>query len=239
MAKPRRMDAAEAHVREYLRHCGHEKVDHEPDGNVPPDFLIDDRIAIEVRRLDQNFVIDGKPRGLEVDSTPLWHGIKRLLVSAGPPTTGESWFVWVRCRRPMEDWKTLKPKIRRALETFRSAPNATDEIEVAERLLLRFRLASRVHETAFVMGGMTDLDAGGFIIGELVTNIQLCIADKSAKVTAARPKYPEWWLVLVNKIDNDLDEDDRDQIRGYVKVPDDWQRVIVVNGRDSTRAFDL
>jgi hypothetical protein len=139
----------------------------------------------------------------------------------------------------MEDWKTLRPKIRRALEIFRSDPDAADEIEVADRFELHFRAASKSHKTAFVLAGMTDLDAGGFIIGELVTNIQLCIADKSAKVTDSRTKYPEWWLVLVNQIDDDLDEDDRQQIKTHVKVPDDWQRVIVLNGRDPTRAFDL
>ncbi|MEZ4719401.1 MAG: hypothetical protein R2851_25450 [Caldilineaceae bacterium] len=35
---------------------GFENVVYEPDGNIPPDFLVDERIAIEVRRLNQNFV---------------------------------------------------------------------------------------------------------------------------------------------------------------------------------------
>jgi hypothetical protein len=50
----------------YLRHLGYVDVVHEPDGNVTPDFLVDGRIAVEVRRLNQNFHSKRGYEGLEI-----------------------------------------------------------------------------------------------------------------------------------------------------------------------------
>jgi len=43
------MDASEKLVAKYLAHRGYMDVIYEPDGNVPPDFLVNGCIAIEVR----------------------------------------------------------------------------------------------------------------------------------------------------------------------------------------------
>ena len=48
------MKQEEKWVEEYLTHRGFRDIVYEPDGNVPPDFLIDGKIAIEVRRLNQH-----------------------------------------------------------------------------------------------------------------------------------------------------------------------------------------
>jgi len=40
-------------------------IEYEPNGNVPPDFLLDKKIAVEVRRLNQQKLFNGKYRGLE------------------------------------------------------------------------------------------------------------------------------------------------------------------------------
>ena len=46
------MNAAELIAEKYLQHIGHELVEFEPDGNVTPDFLVNKRVAVEVRRLN-------------------------------------------------------------------------------------------------------------------------------------------------------------------------------------------
>jgi len=48
------MDSSERIVYQYLSYQGFSDVAYEPDGNVPPDFLLNGRIAVEVRRLNQN-----------------------------------------------------------------------------------------------------------------------------------------------------------------------------------------
>jgi hypothetical protein len=48
------MNDSEKAVYEYLTSLGFRTVVYEPDGKVSPDFLIDGRIAVEARRLNQN-----------------------------------------------------------------------------------------------------------------------------------------------------------------------------------------
>ena len=49
------MDASEIVAYKYLEYRGFKKIVFEPEGkSTPPDFFVDDRIAVEVRRLNQN-----------------------------------------------------------------------------------------------------------------------------------------------------------------------------------------
>ena len=62
------MRRSEEAVDRFLRGLEVGDVRFEPDGNVPPDFLVDERIAVEARRLNQNELLGNGYRGLEVTS---------------------------------------------------------------------------------------------------------------------------------------------------------------------------
>jgi hypothetical protein len=156
------MDATEKHVHDYLVHRGFANITYEPDGNVPPDFLVNGNIAIEVRRLNQNYFDVGGAKGLEEDAIPLWHKIKQLLSDPGPPVRGESWFVHFRFSRPLQPWKTVEPTLLAGLQSFMAS--AMHERKVVARLP-RFELevscrASEAHETMFLLGGCSDQESG-------------------------------------------------------------------------------
>jgi hypothetical protein len=57
------MDDSEKLVEIYLKNIGFNDVRYETDGNFPPDFVADGRIAVKVRRLNQNFD-ERKGRGI-------------------------------------------------------------------------------------------------------------------------------------------------------------------------------
>src|SRR5712691_4749237 len=103
----REMDSSEKVVSEYLAHRGFRDVLFEPDGNVPPDFLFEGRIAVEVRRLNQNEETSEGPRGLEEVAIPLQAKVIRLLATLGPATGDESWYVTYSLRRPVPQWNQL------------------------------------------------------------------------------------------------------------------------------------
>ncbi len=65
------MDDSERTILEYLQNQDLGDVVYEPDGNVPPDFLVNGRIAVEVRRLNENVETDEGHRGLEEIAKPL------------------------------------------------------------------------------------------------------------------------------------------------------------------------
>jgi len=237
MATP---DSTEELVCEYLNHCGFTDVVYEPDGNVPPDFLVNGKIAIEVRRLNQNHVENGKTKGIEEVTIPLRKRVEALIATFGAPTRGESWFVSFRFGRPVESWKTLGPKLQKALEAFRDAPiqNKGMIASVNGFQLSVFR-ASIPHSTLFLLGGYSDHESGGWLLSEMQKNIQHCVKEKSEKTAKVRSKYGQWWLALVDQIGYGLDEFDRAQFKETLSISHDWDKVIIIDPRDPTRWFEI
>lgn len=56
------MNKDERIAERYLKSLNIGEVAYEPDGKIPPDFLVNGCIAVEVRRLNQHYEADGKLR---------------------------------------------------------------------------------------------------------------------------------------------------------------------------------
>ncbi|MGD0023388.1 MAG: hypothetical protein ABSC37_02005 [Xanthobacteraceae bacterium] len=174
------MDTSEKHVADFLAGRGYTDIVYEPDGNVPPDFLVDGRIAIEVRRLNQNFDSGPKMQGLEEVAMPLRRNIKALALSLGPPKSGMSWFVFYSFGRPLESWKILKSKIRASLIGFMNdATNEAKSWKLGRRFELEVFPATKLFRTFYVMGGHVDRESGGWLVPEMQKNLNLCIHRKN------------------------------------------------------------
>jgi hypothetical protein len=228
------MDPAERLVEGYLRHCGYD-ICHEPDGKVPPDFLVHQRIAVEVRRLNQQHD-DGRT------SISLWQQVCKLVLSLGAPTRGQnqSWFVSYRFTRLELDRKALRSALRSTLKAFMTQANPQPlEREIAPGFDLQLRRTGRLHDTFFVPGGYTDLQAGGWLISEVAENLKFCIAEKTRKIASVRHKYPEWWLALPDLIHWGLDDFDQQAVREQITILHPFDRVILLDPRDHTRAFEI
>ena len=104
---------------------------------------------------------------------------------------------------------------------------------------LVLRPTGRLHDTFFVPGVSTDLQAGGWMINEVVENLKFCIAEKTRKIAAVRHKYPEWWLVMPDFIDWGVDDFDQQAVREQITILHPFDRVILLDPRDHTRAFEI
>lgn len=233
------MDAAEQCVEQFLKWRGHASVVFEPDGNIPPDFLVDGRIAVEVRRLIQHESTTGKPRSVSEAAIPLEKNLKGLLGELGSPNQGKSWFVFVKFGRPVERWKTLEPRIRAWLEVFRDGPQtAGAESDFGSGLTMRvFRAQLRAH--LFVPAGDSDQDSGGWITDELDKSLRIVVPEKSAKIAHLRSKYAEWWLALTDHIGPGLDAAERAQFKVTFSLTHDWNKIILVNPADFADSYEL
>lgn len=234
------MDASENLVHQHLVQLGFKDIIYEPDGNVPPDFLVNGTIAIEVRRLNQNHFDGVTTKGLEEVAIPLWNKIENLVKRVENPLTNESWFVFFRFGRPVEPWKTLEPKILSALRTFINSPvrergtilrECSFEIDV-------FR-ASKLYPSMFLMGGYSDDDSGGWVLAEMRKNILYCASEKSRKIARVRGTYPQWWLMLVDHIGHGLNDFDREMFRNQVSIEHDWDKIVIIDPRDPERYFEI
>jgi hypothetical protein len=236
------MDDSERLADQYLRSLGIGAVVYEPDGNIPPDFCIGGRIAVEVRRLNQNYEFsDGTRQGLEQLAIPLWKKFRTYLPSLGPSIDGECWYVGLDFRRPLEEWQALRPLIESKLRSFRAQPNRTQTvIQITRNLKIDLIRSGKDHGSFFLLGASSDDDSGGWVIGEVERNLRLCIAEKEKKIEPYRSRYPEWWLVLADHIDYSMDPDDRPAFKSEVMptIPHRFRKIVLIDPRDHRRSFE-
>jgi hypothetical protein len=186
--------------------------------------------------LNQNEVglsLGQRARGLEEVAIPLWKNIQSLLPSLGPPTGQVSWYVFIKYSRPVPGRKQIADAICGHLEAFRDGPIQNPiTIPIFKNFALKLFPAGRLYSDYFVTAGRSDYDSGGWVISELERNLRLCIDEKTAKMSAIRTKYTEWWLLLVDHINYGVEE--------TLQIPPhDWDRIILVSPEDHTRAFDV
>ena len=91
----------------------------------------------------------------------------------------------------------------------------------------------------FVMAGCTDQESGGWLLAEMETNIRHCASEKARKISKMRPKYPTWWLALVDHIGRGLDDFDTAMFREQFSIEHAWDKIIVIDPGDHTRWFEL
>jgi hypothetical protein len=234
------VDTSESLVEAYLRHSGYTDIKYEPDGNIPPDFLVNGRIAIEVRRLNQNHATSAGVKGLEEVSIPLLLRVRKLLLSFGPSIAGESWFVFHRFSRPLPKWHLLLTSIERVLQDFIANPNRHPfDRKISENFELKVFRAGSKYSTFFVHAGNSDRQSGGWLLAEMETNLRFCVAEKAKKIASVRAKYPEWWLIFSDHIGLGLDDFDKECFRDQVSISHNFDKIVLFDPRDPTRAFEV
>lgn len=195
------MDSAEEVVNRVLSNMGFGSIAFEPDGKIPPDFVIEGRIAVEVRRLTQIHDDGSGPRGLSEVSIPLTQRVDKLLNSI--EGSGQS-ALWVSFgfKRPVPPWRqVLEPQLRRALEAFIQSPNkCSGRIYEMPHVNVDVHEASIPLERFVVLGGFQDYEAGGWVVVEFLKSISYCIDEKTRKTAAVRHKYDGWWLAHPDRV---------------------------------------
>jgi hypothetical protein len=233
------MDAAEVLVARWLTSLGYQGVVHEPDGNVPPDLLVDGRIAVEVRRFTQVRDLDGHIEGLAQTTIPLVHGLLAELRQCGPPTDGQSWFVFLSFRGSFR-WSSLKSKVRTQLELF--SPQSFSEpvrVQVNERVSLSFCPAGEQLDHRFLLGGYSDHEAGGWVVAEVIKSMKTFVAEKSRKVMSYVRNYPEWWLVMVDTTGLGFSSEDCQQGAQHFPERGLWSRIVLLDRSCTSTLVEL
>jgi hypothetical protein len=241
---PLMMDDSEKLVEAYLISAGFTDVRHEPCKNSTPDFLIDGRIAVEVRRLNQNF--DDKSgkglRGLEETDIPLSRSFEKYLTELGPaPASGRSWFVFYAFSRPDPAWKDLKRQLDGLLKPFMASDNPQPfEARLNANFKIEISLSPSPSATFFVLIGGDDEQSGGWTMTEIDANLKHCIIEKTAKIANHRAKYPEWWLILPDHIGHGLGQFRQKQFLEHGTVqPGGFDRIILLDPQDASRDFQV
>lgn len=234
------MNREEKITEAYLKSLGFKNVVFEPDSNVPPDFSIDGKIAVEVRRLNQHFFIKDEARGLEEGRLPLFKLLQSSLSEFNSQYKGDTYWISIRFRRPTEKGPTVKKAIQKALTDFlsKSFPLPYD-VKVTNSICFHIFSSLPVEGRVFRFAGGIDREAGGFVLAEFKKNFDHCVKEKSKKIKDHYERYTSWWLILVDKIAYGFDEIEKKEIKSMVSMNSYWDKVIVLDSLNGNNILEI
>lgn len=236
------MDHTETIAKQFLEELGYKDLKYEPDGNVPPDFLLDDCTAVEVRQLNQiYFNQQGSVQGLDNANVPLWRTMKELLDAYQSPRQAATTIgVFYHFSRPIPRRKVIARELKAELDAFLAGNRDTKtRWTLPCGIWLRYFDWKMWKGTPFRLAGNLDAERGGMIVQLLSNSIRHSLADKDAKIVNFKSKYPRWWLVLVDHVSFGTDENDRRQLRETGTFVHTFDKVFIVNPHRIDDYFEL
>jgi len=215
-----------------LIHQGYDEIKFEPDGNIPPDILLDNRIAIEVRRLNKNKIEGKEYQGLEQEEF-LVHGImKKVMSECSDKEFNRSAFVGYFFNRPIPSRKEIKKYAIETLEKHKLVIDQKREYVLNDYFKLEIFPSEIKLDQQYQYGMSSDYDSGGFVVSLIHKNLKLIIPEKEKKVSKYRENYSEWWLAVVDKIGYGLSELDSKQFYDLAKIETSFDRLLLVSAID-------
>lgn len=227
----------------------------------PPDFVVDGKYAVEVRRMNLLVEMDGKIKGEEELQEPLFKAVKRVLDSFGPPVDGSGFYVhgdYDYSRLSLPRTKVLALEIKEALQPLRDevlkpdpilslAPRGPLELECGICLHLR---PGHPQSSMFSLQHVSD-GKGWRLSKEAGKSLRYCIEEKCRKIANSieeerrefakrKERCPdrEWWLLLVDRVLFRY-QDDAESLSREVQVPKPVSRVIVISPEDLEWFYEL
>ena len=221
-------------LRSSCKKWGFDRSSSNPNRNTAPDFLIAPSIAVEVTRLNQNFLTATGPIGLEDARFSIRESFKNFLYKFSPriqPALNEpSWFVGFCFRRPIEKWSSIEPVLANILNRFASGDRDERHFELSKTFSISLTPANKRHISFFREGGFVDQNVGGRVLPLLKSNVQICLKRKSYLLPRLS-SYSERWLILVDHVSFGDWEPFKIESTG-------WNRVILLSPGWETRSYE-
>ena len=216
-----------------LIHQGYTEIEFEPDGNIPPDILVDNKIAIEVRRLNQNEIMEEGFNGLEEDEFSVQGIMRKILQESSDETFDKSAFVGYYFNRPIPTKKEIKKYVSEILENHKSIIDEEREYVLNKYFRMNiFPSATKLNQQ-YQYGMSSDNDSGGFVVSLIYENLKLIIPEKDEKTSKYRERYSEWWLAIVDKIGYGSSDLDSKQFHNLPKIENSFDRLLLVSAINS------
>lgn len=211
---------------------------HEPDGNIPPDFSVNNTVGVEVRRLNQQYRDAGTTMGLEKGRFSLLKAIEKEISQFPRDTNGKNYWLRLRYARDIGKLKEIKKNIKLAISEFQlQNENTPFEFNLSKNVTLGFDRRNENLSRKYKVAIESDLNRGGWVIGMYVQETMHCINDKKEKIKSYQSKYKTWWLLLVDHIDF-MGADAKQEIVKKLTKPSCFERVIVIKS-DGAIQFEI
>ena len=237
MMKPENCD--ELRAKRWLELQGYSDIRRPSDD--PPDYVVEERYAVEVRRLN---------RPEEDCEIALRDTVQEALAVFGPPTGGQA--VFVDCDYPflppLPVKKVVKREVREAIKSAKLPEDSDLDLEIrlkcGIRLLLGHPVSSETVNAKFMVNDVSvATPCTGWVQSELIQHIPHYIKEKAGKVRKKDrvDDYSEWWLLLVDYIEYVacLREFELKDLREAVQFRDFWKRIVIISPEDPKWFYEL
>jgi hypothetical protein len=221
-------------AKRFLEKQGFSKIDYEPKGNRTPDFLLNDEIAVEVRRLNQHSTNETKRKPLEELFFKLIPKLVKLFNTYDNGKYTSSAFVSINFNRPLTADKNLINKIKGILDKHSLIMESTVEYEVIQNLTLEIFPSAERLEHQFNYIASSDNDAGGVVLSNILDSLKLIIKEKEAKITPFYAEYKIWWLILINFIGYGLKKSELTELKRLTDI-NKFDRIYFISPIDPTQ----
>lgn len=201
----------------------------EPDGNIPPDFLIDSAIAVEARRLNQHVIKNGNVIPLESSEYKVIPKLIRLFDRFNSIDKGLSATVSISYRSPLRINQQIEKQILDLLEFKANCLESRESYSINNNLEFQFNPSNISDGKMYKLSAYLDRNWGGVVVSEVFENLKLCITLKERKIIPHLGKYQIWWLALVDYIGFYLNDNDQETIKAYFNFVTVFDKVILIS----------
>ncbi|MFA9190786.1 hypothetical protein AAGV28_05320 [Flavobacterium sp. FZUC8N2.13] len=219
------MKREEKTVETYFKSIGFQNIVFEPKGNRTPDFVIDEKIAIEVRRLNQFY------NGIPIEKVK--HNLLPKIISQIEAFKKESYsksaFVGIRYTRPINYNKKIKDLINAILENHSSIMETSKKYKINDNLELEIFPSDKKLDTQYHFGSSIDFNEGGFVLANIYNSLKIIIPEKSKQIENYKSEYKTWWLALVDNIGNGLSQTEFSQLREIIDFNLYFDKVFIIS----------
>lgn len=226
---------------EYFQIKGYTNILHEQNPNHPPDLLLDNKIAVEARRLNQFKNLNGVNEPLEDLEHDIMPRVKNLIRSYDSQPSPKTSFVHVSYKRPLKVKKHVLKEVERVLHSHLNYLDQATFYDITPTLQLRFRpsTGNKKYNKPYVWASSYDDDSGGSVVHNMLESLKIIIREKEGKVLPYKSLYPIWWLAVTDNIGYGIDDIDLSQLTDAFNIETFFEKIIFISPNDSTYGKEL
>jgi hypothetical protein len=233
------MNSEEKIAYDYLQSEGYKLINYEPNGNVPPDFLIDGNIAIEVRRLNENYFSGDKLIGHYEEYVGLWELLSQFLLKYKNENMKSSYWLSYGYERPIPKSAKLKKNLKIQLDKFFQDPIPNIKVEVTPSFFIWLNPKPSDLKKEITVASAHDDNGGGAVTQIYISNIDYCFKEKALKIENYKSKYAHWWLILVDTMFYRVLSNSKDKLKDNIVLPEAWEKLIILDPESKKPSFVL
>lgn len=202
---------------------------YEPNGTTSiPDFLVNSDIAVEVRRLNQNYSINRSSyEGEEKQGLKVFEALTTFFRGLDKSGLKRAYLVEYSFQRPIPKFKKLRKRFELVLNKVRKNEIPLDNIFKFDNNFFIEVYPTRGKNPKFELFSYEDRDHGSFWHPKsLIENLEILMKEKERKAINSKNSYKRWWLMLENHIAS-LDTEDEEYLKENFKVAGIWEKIII------------